>query len=186
MAELVLLRHGESAWNAADVFTGWTDVALSERGERQAEAAGELLAARGLRPDVVHTSVQRRAIATADLLLGACDRSWIPVRRSWRLNSNHYGALEGRGKAEVRAEVGEEQYAAWHRGYRVRPPLGEAFDDPRYAAIPADARPRGESLHDVTVRLPHTHRPANGEALPVALPAQHLHFFDPASGKRAN
>src|ERR1700691_6088778 len=112
MAELVLLRHGESAWNAADVFTGWTDVALSERGERQARAAGELLAARGLRPDVVHTSVQRRAIATGHLLLGACDRSWIPVRRSWRLNSNHYGALEGRGKAEVRAEVGEEQYTA--------------------------------------------------------------------------
>jgi 2,3-bisphosphoglycerate-dependent phosphoglycerate mutase len=153
MAVLVLLRHGESAWNAADVFTGWTDVALSDRGERQARAAGELLAARGLRPDVVHTSVQRRAIRTADLLLGSCDRSWIPVRRSWRLNSNHYGALEGRSKAEVRAEAGEEQYTAWHRGYHVRPPLGEAFDDPRYAAIPADARPRGESLHDVTVRL---------------------------------
>jgi 2,3-bisphosphoglycerate-dependent phosphoglycerate mutase len=153
MAVLVLLRHGESAWNAADVFTGWTDVALSERGERQARAAGERLAARGLRPDVVHTSVQRRAIRTAELLLGSCDRPWIPVRRSWRLNSNHYGELEGRGKAEVRAEVGEEQYRAWHRGYYVRPPLGEAFDDPRYAAIPPDARPRGESLHDVTVRL---------------------------------
>ncbi len=153
MAVLVLLRHGESAWNAADVFTGWTDVALSDRGERQAREAGELLAARGLRPDVVHTSVQRRAIRTAELLLGSCDRSWIPVRRSWRLNSNHYGALEGRGKAEVRAEAGKDQYTRWHRGYYVRPPLGEAFDDPRYAAIPAAARPRGESLHDVTVRL---------------------------------
>src|ERR1700722_2222074 len=153
MAVLVLLRHGESAWNAADVFTGWTDVALSDRGERQARAAGERLAARGLRPDVVHTSVQRRAIRTAELLLGSCDRSWIPVRRSWRLNSNHYGALEGRVEAEGRAEAGEEQYTAWHRGYSVRPPLGEAFDDPRYAAIPADARPRGESLHEVTARL---------------------------------
>ena len=90
---------------------------------------------------------------TADLALAACGRSWVPVRRSWRLNSNHYGALQGRGKAEIRAEVGEEQFMAWRRGFRVRPPLGEPDDDPRYAALPPDARPRGESLHDVTVRL---------------------------------
>ena len=153
MTVLVLLRHGESAWNAMDVFTGWIDVGLSEHGRQQAQRAGAMLTARGFFPDVVHTSVQRRAIVTADLALAACGRSWVPVRRSWRLNSNHYGALEGRGKAEVRAEAGEEQFMAWRRGFRVRPPLGEPDDDPRYAALPPGARPRGESLHDVTVRL---------------------------------
>jgi 2,3-bisphosphoglycerate-dependent phosphoglycerate mutase len=153
MTVLVLLRHGESAGNAADVFTGWIDAALSKHGEQQAERAGALLAPRGFFPDVVHTSVQRRAIASADLALAACGRSWVPVRRSWRLNSNHYGALQGRGKAEVRAEAGEEQFTAWRRGFHVRPPLGEPDDDLRYAALPPDVRPRGESLHDVTVRL---------------------------------
>jgi 2,3-bisphosphoglycerate-dependent phosphoglycerate mutase len=153
VAVLVLLRHGESEWNAADVFTGWLDVGLSERGRQQAAQAGELLADRGLYPDMVHTSVQRRAIVTADLALEACGRAWVPVRRSWRLNSNHYGALQGRGKAEVRAEVGEEQFMAWRRGFRVRPPQGEPDGDPRYAGLPPDARPRGESLHDVTMRL---------------------------------
>lgn len=153
MAILVLMRHGESAWNEADVFTGWIDVSLSAHGMLQAQQAGELLAARGFLPDVVHTSVQHRAIQSADLALAACGRSWVPVRRSWRLNSNHYGALQGRGKEDVRAEAGEEQYMLWRRGYRVRPPLGEADDDPRYAAVPRDVRPRGESLHDVTARL---------------------------------
>lgn len=153
MAVLVLLRHGESAWNAADVFTGWIDVALSERGKQQARQAGKLLAAGGHFPDVVHTSVQTRAIQTADLALAACGRSWIPVRRSWRLNSNHYGALQGRGKAEVLAEAGEEQFMRWRRGYRARPPQGEPDDDPRYADLPPEARLRGESLHDVTRRL---------------------------------
>ena len=150
---LVLLRHGESAWNAVNVFTGWIDVRLSGRGEQQAEEAGQLLATSGRFPDIVHTSVQTRAIKTADLALSVCGRSWIPVRRSWRLNSNHYGALQGRGKAEVRAEAGEEQYTRWRRGYRVRPPQGVPDDDPRYAALPPEARPRGESLHDVTLRL---------------------------------
>ncbi len=153
MAVLVLLRHGESAWNAKDVFTGWIDVGLSELGKQQAERAGLLLTDRGFLPDVVHTSVQRRAIMSADLALAACGRSWVPVRRSWRLNSNHYGALQGRGKAEVRAEAGHEQFMAWRRGFRVRPPLGEPDDDPRYASLPPDARPRGESLYDVTLRL---------------------------------
>lgn len=111
MTVLVLLRHGESAWNARDLFAGWTDVGLSERGREQAQRAGRLLAARGFLPDVVHTSVQCRAIVTADLALAACGRAWIPVRRSWRLNSNHYGALQGRSKREVRAEAGEEP--AW-------------------------------------------------------------------------
>ena len=153
MSVLVLLRHGESDWNAADLFTGWIDVGLSGRGRRQAQQAGTILTARGFLPDAVHTSVQRRAVVTADLALAACARAWVPVRRSWRLNSNHYGALQGRGKAEVRADAGDEQFTAWRRGFRVRPPLGEADDDPRYAALPPDARPRGESLHDVTVRL---------------------------------
>ena len=153
MSVLVLLRHGESAWNAADLFTGWVDVGLSERGEQQARRAGALLAASGTLPEVVHTSVQRRAIRSADLALAACGRSWVPVRRSWRLNSNHYGALQGRGKAEVKAEVGDEQFMLWRRGFRVRPPLGDPDDDPRYAALPPDARPRGESLHDVVMRL---------------------------------
>jgi len=151
LALLVLLRHGESEWNAKDLFTGWIDVGLSEQGAAQAAAAGEALA--GAAPDVVHTSVQRRAIQTADLALQACGRSWVPVRRSWRLNSNHYGALQGRVKARVRAEVGEEQFTRWRRGYDVRPPLGEPEDDPRYAALPPAARPRGESLRDVTARL---------------------------------
>ncbi len=156
---LVLLRHGESAWNALDLFTGWVNVELSAHGEVQAARAGDMLAADGLQPDVVHTSVQRRAIRTAELALARCDRDWIPVRRSWRLNSNHYGALEGRSKAEVRAAYGEEQYMAWRRGYDVRPPLLEPgadhsqFADPRYAALPPEVRPRGESLRDVTARL---------------------------------
>jgi len=153
MAVLVLLRHGESAWNAADVFTGWIDVGLSERGKQQAREAGQLLAARGHFPDVVHTSVQHRAIQSADLALAACARAWVPVRRSWRLNSNHYGALQGRSKAEVRAEAGDEQFMRWRRGYHVRPPQGEPDNDPRYAGLPPEARPRGESLHDVTRRL---------------------------------
>jgi 2,3-bisphosphoglycerate-dependent phosphoglycerate mutase len=153
MATLVLLRHGESAWNATGVFTGWIDVELSDRGRQQSRQAGQLLAARGYFPDVAHTSVQTRAIQSADMALVACGRSWIPMRRSWRLNSNHYGALQGRSKAEVRAEAGEEQFMLWRRGYRVRPPQGEPDDDPRYAALPPEARPRGESLHDVTRRL---------------------------------
>ena len=153
MTVLVLLRHGESDWNAKDLFAGWIDVGLSEHGRQQARRAGTLLADRGFLPDVVHTSVQRRAIVTADLALGACGRAWVPVRRSWRLNSNHYGALEGRSKPEVRAEVGEEQFMAWRRGFRVRPPLGEPEDDPRYAALPPEVLPRGESLYDVTERL---------------------------------
>jgi len=153
MALLVLLRHGESEWNAKDLFTGWIDVALSERGMAQAVAAGEEMAGRGLLPDVVHTSVQTRAIRTADLALAACGRAWVPVRRSWRLNSNHYGALQGRVKAQVRAEAGEEQFMRWRRGYDVCPPLGEADGDPRYAVLPPEERPRGESLRDVTARL---------------------------------
>jgi 2,3-bisphosphoglycerate-dependent phosphoglycerate mutase len=99
---LVLLRHGESTWNAQNLFTGWVNVPLSPDGEQQARRAGRLLASAGLRPALVHTSMQRRAIHTADLVLAECDRDWIPLRRSWRLNSNHYGALQGRDKDQVR------------------------------------------------------------------------------------
>ena len=119
------------------MFTGWVNVALSAYGEQQATRAGELLAAHGLRPDAVHTSLQRRAIRTAELALAACDRDWIPVHRSWRLNSNHYGALQGRSKGEVRARYGEEQYMAWRRGYDVRPPLLEAAAEHSQFADPA-------------------------------------------------
>lgn len=156
---LVLLRHGESEWNARNLFAGWVNVSLSPSGESQAARAGEWLAGHDLRPDVVHTSVLRRAIRTAELALARCDRDWIPVRRSWRLNSNHYGTLQGQDKAQVRATYGERQFMAWRRGYDVRPPLLEPgaphsqFGDPRYAALPPEARPRGESLKDVTARL---------------------------------
>jgi len=156
---LVLLRHGESVWNARNLFTGWVSVALSQTGEQEAIEAGRLLASNDLQPALVHTSLQRRAIQTADLALAEFDRDWIPVRRTWRLNSNHYGALQGRDKEQVRAEYGDHRYHAWRRRYDCAPPPMpdegpySQFGDPRYAAIPPDARPRTESLRDVTARL---------------------------------
>ena len=156
---LALLRHGESVWNARNPFTGWVNVPLSPAGEQEAVLAGRLLADSGLWPALVHTSVQRRAIQTADLALAECDRDWIPVRRSWRLNSNHYGALQGQNKDEVRAQHGNHQYQAWRRQFDCAPPPlpddapYSQFADPRYAAIPAEARPRTESLQAVTPRL---------------------------------
>jgi 2,3-bisphosphoglycerate-dependent phosphoglycerate mutase len=155
----VLLRHGQSEWNARNRFTGWVNAALTDAGEREAIRAGERLAEHSLAPDLVHTSLQQRSIRTADLALSACDRDWIPVRRSWRLNSNHYGALQGRDKAEVLAEVGEQQLALWRRSFDTPPPPlspgaeHSQFSDPRYAALPPEARPRTESLRDVTARL---------------------------------
>jgi 2,3-bisphosphoglycerate-dependent phosphoglycerate mutase len=156
---LVLLRHGESTFNARNLFTGWVNVPLSPAGEREAMRAGRLIAGTALRPVFAHTSLQRRAIQTADLALAECDRDWIPVRRSWRLNSNHYGALQGRNKDEVRAAYGDGQYQAWRRQYDCAPPPlpddgpYSQFADLRYAAIPAEARPRAESLRDVSARL---------------------------------
>ncbi len=156
---LVMLRHGESEWNARNLFTGWVNVALTSAGEREAAAAGRLLAGHGLLPGFVHTSLQRRTIRTADLALAECDRDWIPVRRSWRLNSNHYGALQGRNKAEVLAEAGETQFMSWRRSYDAAPPPiapgaeCSQFADARYAVIPPEARPATESLRDVTSRL---------------------------------
>jgi 2,3-bisphosphoglycerate-dependent phosphoglycerate mutase len=156
---LVLLRHGQSEWNARNLFTGWANPGLTAAGEREAVRAGHLLAAAGLRPDCVHTSLQRRAIRSAELALAACDRDWIAVRRSWRLNGRHYGALQGRDKAAVLREHGEEQVLLWRRSYATAPPSlavdaeCSQFADPRYASLPPDARPRAESLRDVTARL---------------------------------
>jgi len=153
---LVLLRHGESEWNAKNLFTGWVDVPLSARGEREAVRSGELMRQAELLPDVVHTSLLRRAITTANLALDAADRHWIPVRRDWRLNERHYGALQGKDKAQVRDEYGDEQFARWRRSYDIQPPLidpGSEFSqdgDPRYAGVEI---PRTECLADVVARM---------------------------------
>jgi 2,3-bisphosphoglycerate-dependent phosphoglycerate mutase len=155
---LVLLRHGQSTWNAENLFTGWVDVPLSGQGVAEAARGGELLRDTGLLPDVVHTSLLRRAISTANLALDACERSWIPVRRDWRLNERHYGALQGRNKAQVREKYGDEQFALWRRSYDTPPPPiedGSEFAqdaDPRYAGL-GDNLPRTECLADVVKRM---------------------------------
>ena len=156
---LILLRHGESEWNAKNLFTGWVDVNLTSNGRREATRGGELLANSDLLPDVVHTSLLTRAIRTSQLALEAADRQWIPVRRTWRLNERHYGALQGKDKKETLAEYGEEQFMLWRRSYDVPPPPIEPedpfaqTDDPRYAALPPEARPSTECLADVVRRL---------------------------------
>ena len=155
---LVLLRHGESVWNAENLFTGWVDVPLSAKGEQEARRGGELLRTAGLLPDVLHTSVLRRAISTANLALDVADRHWIPVRRDWRLNERHYGALQGKNKKQTLEAFGEEQFMLWRRSYDTPPPdieLGSEFSqdgDPRYAALGGDL-PRTECLKDVVARL---------------------------------
>jgi 2,3-bisphosphoglycerate-dependent phosphoglycerate mutase len=155
---LVLLRHGESDWNAQNRFTGWVDVPLSDRGLLEAENAGRLLAESGLLPDLVHTSVLRRAITTANLALDVADRHWIPVKRSWRLNERHYGALQGKNKKQTLEQFGEEQFMLWRRSYDVPPPpIGDhdeysQFGDPRYAELGAEM-PRTECLKDVVARM---------------------------------
>ncbi len=158
---LILLRHGESEWNAKNLFTGWVDVDLTEKGRAEAVSGGEQLREAGLLPDVVHTSLQRRAITTAHLALDAADRHWIPVRRSWRLNERHYGALQGKDKKQTLEEYGEEQFMTWRRSFDVPPPPLPDDDqwsqagDPRYADL-GDELPRTECLKDVIVRmLPH-------------------------------
>jgi 2,3-bisphosphoglycerate-dependent phosphoglycerate mutase len=158
MPTLVLLRHGESDWNKKNLFTGWVDVGLSAAGEDEARRGGELLAEHGLLPDVVHTSLLRRAIDTAQISLDVADRQWIPVRRSWRLNERHYGALQGKDKAAVRAEFGDDQFMLWRRSYDVPPPPLADDDehsqvgDPRYADL-LEAVPRSECLADVLARM---------------------------------
>ncbi len=158
---LILLRHGESEWNAKNLFTGWVDVDLTEKGRAEAISGGQQLREAGLLPDVVHTSLQRRAITTAHLSLDAADRHWIPVRRSWRLNERHYGALQGKDKKQTLEEYGEEQFMTWRRSFDVPPPPLHDDDeysqagDPRYADL-GDELPRTECLKDVIVRmLPH-------------------------------
>jgi 2,3-bisphosphoglycerate-dependent phosphoglycerate mutase len=156
---LLLLRHGESLWNEQGRFTGWVDVGLSERGAAEAAHAGELLLSSGLQPDVVHTSLLARAIRTTEIALAAAERQWIPVRRSWRLNERHYGALQGKNKDETRLEFGDEQYMLWRRSYDVPPPpLAPGSElaagrDPRYAGLPPDALPATECLKDVLARV---------------------------------
>ena len=156
---LILLRHGRSDWNEKNLFTGWVDVDLNADGEKEALRGGELLRDRGLLPDVVHTSVLKRAIRTAELALGVADRSWIGVRRSWRLNERHYGALQGKDKKQTRDEFGEEQFMLWRRSYDTPPPAierGSEFDqagDPRYADLPSELLPATECLKDVLERF---------------------------------
>ena len=159
MKTLVLLRHGESEWNAKGLFTGWVDVGLSEVGAQEARNGGQLLSQSGIRPDTLHTSVLTRAIQTANLALEEAGLLWLPVQRSWRLNERHYGALQGKDKAATRREFGDEQFMLWRRSYDVPPPpiadddpLSQS-DDPRYAALPPDARPRTECLKDVVARM---------------------------------
>jgi len=156
---LILLRHGQSDWNAKNLFTGWVDVDLTAKGEAEATRGGTLLTDAGVLPDVVHTSVQRRAIRTANLALDAADRHWIPVRRSWRLNERHYGALQGKDKKQTLAEFGEEQFMQWRRSYDTPPPPLDDDDefsqsrDVRYADLAPELRPRTECLKDVVARM---------------------------------
>ena len=156
---LVLLRHGESDWNAKNLFTGWVDVPLTEKGRAEASRGGRLIADAGLAPDVLHTSVLRRAITTAHLALDACERHWVPVRRSWRLNERHYGALQGKDKKATLEQYGEEQFMLWRRSYDTPPPPIDDQDgfsqvgDLRYAALPDELMPRTECLADVVHRM---------------------------------
>lgn len=153
---LVLLRHGNSEWNQKNLFTGWVDVRLTEQGKAEAARAGELLAEAGVMPDVLHTSVLSRAIQTANIALDTADRLWIPVRRSWRLNERHYGALQGLDKAETLEKYGNEQFMLWRRSFDTPPPAIEAGSawaqdgDPRYAGLEV---PATECLKDVIERM---------------------------------
>ncbi len=153
---LILLRHGHSEWNAKNLFTGWVDVDLNDQGREEAVRGGRLLKDKGVLPDVVHTSVLRRAITTANLALDAADRHWIPVRRDWRLNERHYGALQGLDKAATRAKYGDEQFMLWRRSFDTPPPPIDLDNewaqtgDPRYAGVEI---PRTECFKDVIARM---------------------------------
>ena len=158
IGKLILLRHGQSEWNAKNLFTGWVDVALSSQGEAEAKRAGELLKEKNLLPDLLHTSLLTRAIHTAEIALGACERKWIPVSRSWRLNERHYGALQGKDKAATLKEYGEEQFKLWRRSFDTPPPAIADSDqysqasDIRYKDLGLDL-PKAECLKDVVKRL---------------------------------
>ncbi len=165
MPDLILLRHGQSLWNELNLFTGWHDVPLTERGREEAAAAGVLLRdAEDIDLSVVHTSLISRAIITANLALETAERSWVPVHRHWRLNERHYGTLQGKDKKETRELYGDEQLLAWRRGYATPPPPLSDNDpmqprfDPRYQDVPQDLLPSAECLADVVVRaLPYYH-----------------------------
>ncbi|MFG1609708.1 2,3-diphosphoglycerate-dependent phosphoglycerate mutase [Actinoplanes sp. NPDC049265] len=156
---LLLLRHGQSVSNAAEVFTGWSDAPLSELGLTQARGAAAILRILGVRPSCVHTSLLRRSITTARIVLDELDRAWVPVHRSWRLNERHYGALTGRDKQAVRAETGDAIFRAWRRSYAVAPPPMSAeaaatmYADERYARLSPEVLPLGESLADTWARM---------------------------------
>ncbi|GID43348.1 2,3-bisphosphoglycerate-dependent phosphoglycerate mutase [Actinoplanes capillaceus] len=155
---LVLLRHGNSEWNAKNLFTGWVDVDLDAKGEAEARRGGELLKEQGVLPDVVHTSLLRRAIRTGWIALDLTDRHWIPVKRHWRLNERHYGALQGKDKKQTLEKYGEEQFMLWRRSYDVPPPPIEddsefsAVGDARYADLAPEVLPKAECLKDVLER----------------------------------
>jgi 2,3-bisphosphoglycerate-dependent phosphoglycerate mutase len=157
ISTLILLRHGQSQWNATNQFTGWVDVDLTDKGRAEAVRAGELIAQEDRLPDVLYTSLLRRAIITAHLALDAADRLWIPVHRDWRLNERHYGALQGLDKAETKAKYGDEQFMLWRRSYDTPPPpieRGSTYSqdaDPRYADI--GGGPLTECLADVIARF---------------------------------
>ena len=156
---LILLRHGESEWNAKNLFTGWVDVDLNDKGRGEAQKGGELIAESGLLPDVVITSLLKRAIKTSQIALNSCERLWIPVIRNWRLNERHYGALQGKDKAQTLAEFGEDQFMLWRRSYDIPPPPIDPHSefaqnhDPRYATLPPETVPNTECLADVVKRL---------------------------------
>ena len=154
--KLVLLRHGQSAWNKTNQFTGWVDVPLTEQGVEEAKNGGRLLKEKNVLPDIVFTSMLRRAINTANVALDEADRLWIPVKRSWRLNERHYGALQGKNKTEIREEYGDEKFMLWRRSYATPPPEIDPNDqyaqnnDPRYTGDPV---PEAECLADVVKRV---------------------------------
>ena len=156
---LILLRHGESEWNAKNLFTGWVDVDLNDKGRGEAQKGGELIAESGLLPDVVITSLLKRAIKTSQIALNSCERLWIPVIRNWRLNERHYGALQGKDKAQTLAEFGEDQFMLWRRSFDIPPPPIDPHSefaqnhDPRYAILPPETVPNTECLADVVERL---------------------------------
>jgi 2,3-bisphosphoglycerate-dependent phosphoglycerate mutase len=161
---LVILRHGQSTWNEANLFTGWHDVPLSKLGEDEARAAGRTMADAGLRFDTSHTSLLTRAVATANLALAEMDMAWLPVQRSWRLNERHYGALQGLDKKATTERHGAEQTKLWRRSYDVPPPPVERTSpehpgtDDRYHLLPPDVLPASECLADVVTRvLPYWH-----------------------------
>jgi 2,3-bisphosphoglycerate-dependent phosphoglycerate mutase len=162
--QLILLRHGQSTWNQENLFTGWTDVGLTAQGEGEARASGRLMLDGGLRPGILHTSLLVRAIRTAEIALQEMELQFLPVRRSWRLNERHYGALQGLDKKETAAIHGAEQVLLWRRSYDIPPPALEPSDerhpghDPRYATLAPDLLPATECLADVVVRmLPYWH-----------------------------